>query len=67
MRWSCGADGRVPRSRPAACDLVLLPDAGFVAEPDLYVAGIDAVFARDRVQLGGEVFLKASMAPSACA
>jgi hypothetical protein len=32
-----------------------LPDAGFVAEPDLYVADSDAVFACDLVQPGGEL------------
>jgi len=53
--------------RPAACDLVLLPDAGFIAEPDLYVTDTDTVFACDLLQFGGEVFLKASMVPSACA
>ena len=31
--------------RPAACDLVLLPDAGFIAEPDLYVTDTNTVFA----------------------
>jgi hypothetical protein len=44
-----------------------LPDAGFIAEPDLYVTDADTVFACDLLQFGGEVFLKASMAPSACA
>lgn len=52
---------------PAAGDLVLLPDAGFVAEPDLYVTGRDALVLRDRVQTGGELFLKSSIAPAACA
>jgi hypothetical protein len=42
-----------------------LPDAGFVAKPDFYVADTGIVLARDLIQLGGEVFLKASMAPSA--
>ena len=62
--------------RPAARDLVLLPDPGFVAEPDLYVgpvapkAGatwIDALLARDLVQQGSEAVLKRSIAPFACA
>jgi hypothetical protein len=29
--------------RPAAGDLVLLADTGFVAEPDLYGAALDAL------------------------
>ncbi len=53
--------------RPAAGDLVLLPDPRFVAEPALYVAGRDALVLRDRVQTGGETFLKSSIAPTACA
>ena len=52
---------------PASGDLVLLADTGFVAEPELYVASGDAPLARDLVQAGREVFLKASMAPGACA
>src|SRR5438270_1613282 len=42
-------------------------DPGLVAEPDLYVAARDALLVRDRVQTGGESFLKVSTAPSACA
>ena len=53
--------------RPAAGDLGLLADPGFIAKPDLYVAGCDAVVLRDRVQTGAETFLKASIAPAACA
>src|SRR5215469_11851216 len=34
-------------SCPAAGDLVLLSDPGFVAEPDLYIGGIEAAPARD--------------------
>jgi len=49
---------------PAAGDLVLLTDPGLIAEPDLYVAEGDAALLRDRRQQGGEVFLKASTAPS---
>ncbi len=52
---------------PASCDLVLLPDARFIGEPDLYCSRIDALLARDRLQARGETFLKSSMAPSACA
>ena len=61
----CGRPGSSPR--PAAGDLVLLADPGFVAEPYLYVAGCDALVLRDRCQAGGEAFLKASIAPAACA
>ncbi len=53
--------------RPAAGDLVLLADPGFVAEPDLYVAGIAATLARDRRQCRWPAFLKSSMAPAAWA
>ena len=60
-RWSGSALG------PAAGAFVLLADAGLVAEPDFYVAGIDAMLARDRLQRGGEVFLYASIAPAAWA
>jgi hypothetical protein len=59
--------GTRPTLRPAAGDLVLLSDAGFVGEPDFYSAGIDALFARDFLQAGGEAFLKSSIAPAACA
>jgi len=53
--------------RPAAGDAVLLTDPGFVLEPDLYGIGADALVCRDARQRGGEVFLNAAMAPSACA
>ena len=51
---------------PAARDLVLLADAGFVLEPDfdLY-ARFEAL--ADRFDLGREVFLNASTANSFCA
>ncbi len=37
VRWSFGADGRVPRLAKAPRDLVLLTNAGFVLTPYLYV------------------------------
>ena len=46
-RWSLAALG------PAAADFVLLPDARLVAEPNLYRAAVDALFARDCVQALG--------------
>ena len=52
---------------PAAGDLVLLANTGLIAKPDLCVAAIDALRTRDLVQRRGEVLLKVSMAPSACA
>jgi hypothetical protein len=61
----CGGSGAAPRPTPG--ELVLLPDPSFVAEPDLYVAGIEAVLVRDRRQQGREVFLNASTAPAAWA
>ena len=53
--------------RPTSCDLVLLADARFIGEPDFYRGRIDALLARDLVQACGKVFLKSSIAPSACA
>jgi hypothetical protein len=52
---------------PATGDLVLLTDAGFVAEPDLYVGEIEAPFVRNLLRCSNEVFLNASIAPSAWA
>ena len=52
---------------PAAGDLVLLADTNLICEPDLYVVAIDRLLARDCLQARGEVFLKSSIAPSACA
>ena len=52
---------------PPAGDLVLLADTGLVLEPNFYFADIDCLFARDFIQVRWEVFLKSSMAPSACA
>ena len=52
---------------PTPGDLVLLPDARFVGEPDFYCGRIDGLFARDLVQTGWKVFLYSSMAPSAWA
>jgi hypothetical protein len=54
-------------SCPAPGDLVLLTDPGLVAEPDLYVAGIETALVRDRRQRRGPVFLKSSIAPAAWA
>jgi hypothetical protein len=47
---------------PTPGDLVLLPDARFVGEPDFYCGRIDVLFARDLVQTGCKVFLYSSMA-----
>jgi hypothetical protein len=64
----------IPRSarasaalRPPAGDLVLLADTSLVLEPNLYLADVDRLFARDFIQVRWELFLKSSMAPSACA
>jgi hypothetical protein len=59
--------GSGPTPCPAAGDAVLLADAGFVGEPDLYRVEAEAPLARDACQRGGEVFLNASMAPIAWA
>lgn len=50
---------------PAPGNLVLLPDPGFVGEPNLYVVEVCARRAPDRVQTRGETFSKASIAPVA--
>jgi len=52
---------------PPAGNLVLLANTSFVLEPDFYLVDIDRLRARDCVQARGEVFLKSSIAPSACA
>jgi hypothetical protein len=52
---------------PPPGDAVLLADAGFVGEPNLYRVEADALLARDACQRGGKVFLNASMAPPAWA
>ena len=52
---------------PPAGDLVLLTNARFIREPNLYFPNIDCLFARDFIQARWELFLKSSMAPSACA
>jgi hypothetical protein len=53
--------------RPPAGDLVLLADTSLVLKPNFYLADVDRFFARDFIQARWELFLKSSMAPSACA
>ena len=53
--------------RPAASDFVLLADAGLVGEPDFYRVAVKRLLARNCLQARGEVFLKSSIVPSACA
>ena len=55
----CSASGPPPR------ELGLLADPGFIRPPDLY-GHTGREGALDRVQLGGEAFLKASSAYSFC-
>jgi len=52
--------------RPAPGDLVFLTDPRFVLPPELYL-GIGRERGSDRLQRGGNVFLKSSMANSFCA
>ena len=52
---------------PSTGDLVLLADPSLVREPYFYLVAIDRLLARDCVQTRGEVFLKFSIAPAACA
>ena len=68
----CGS--LIPRSArasaafgPPAGDLVLLADTSLVLEPNFYLADVNRFFARDFIQARWELFLKSSMAPSACA
>ena len=56
--WACAALG------PPACDFVLLADACFVLEPNLYCFDVDRPVARDLFQTRREAFLKSSIAPS---
>ena len=53
--------------RPPAGDLVLLADPSLIREPDFYRVAVERLLARDCVQARGEVFLKSSIAPAACA
>ena len=62
--WSAWASAALG---PPAGDLVLLTNARFIREPNLYFPNIDGLFARDCIQARCELFLKSSMAPSACA
>src|SRR5918993_269722 len=55
-RWGAGA-----ASSSAAADRVLLPDPGLVMPPQLYV-GASRQARPDRLQLGRQAFLNASMA-----
>src|SRR5271166_3354587 len=59
---------RRPRSssRPSAGDLVLLPDPGFVLEPNLYRFAA-SLLCGGFVHNGGKAFLKAAAASSSCA
>ena len=59
--WASAALG------PPAGDLVLLTNARFIREPNFYLADIDRFFACDFIEARWELFLKFSMAPSACA
>ncbi len=52
--------------RPAPGDLILLADSRFVLPPELYL-GIGRERGSDRLQRGGEVFLKSSMTSALCA
>ena len=64
---SRGALGRVARFAHLLGDLVLLTNARFIRKPNLYFPNIDGLFVRDFIQARWELFLKSSIAPSACA
>ena len=61
-----GARPRAPLG-PSSRDLVLLPNARLVLEPNLYCLDSDGLFARDFIQARRESFLKSSITPSAWA
>jgi hypothetical protein len=52
---------------PPTGDLVLLANARFILEPNLYCLDVDRLFARDFIQARWEAFLKSSITPSAWA
>ena len=56
LRWSLGAEGRVPRLAQRRGDLVLLADARLVGKPDFNRARIDVLFPRDFVRARGKLF-----------
>src|SRR4051812_26963819 len=58
-----GGCGPCAALRPAAGDLVLLPDPGLICEPDLDHLAMSLGLC-DRLQTGREVFLKAATAAS---
>jgi len=62
-----GSAGTAATLCPSAGDLVLLADTSLICEPDLYLVDVDRLFLGDFVQTRGEVFLKSSIAPAACA
>jgi hypothetical protein len=66
MRFADPAE-RSGECRASPTDLVLLADTSLVLEPNFYLADVDRLFARDFIQARWELFLKSSMAPSACA
>jgi len=60
-----GCRGPGSSLRPAPHQFGLLTDPGFILPPDFYV-GVGREPSPDRLQLGGEVFLKSSTANSFC-
>ena len=52
---------------PSAGDFVLLADTSLICEPNFYLVAVDRLLVRDCIQARGEVFLKSSTAPTACA
>jgi len=62
-----GRDGTRAALGPAAGNLVLLADPSLICEPDFYLVDVDRLLTRDCIQARGEVFLKSSITPSACA
>ena len=68
----CRCPAQVPRRDrscasfgPAACDLRLLAEPGFILPPQLYGRAFGQAFA-DLRQTGGEGFLKAAMSSGRC-
>ena len=57
----------MPRFAHLRVILIFWPIPSLVLEPNFYLADVDRLFARDFIQARWELFLKSSMAPSACA
>src|SRR3954463_338191 len=67
VRWSFGAEGRVPRRAQRRVILFFWPILASSPNQTSIRSRFDPLVARDRIQALGERFLKASTAPAAWA